>query len=72
MFAGYCILFAAILVVVYLFCALIGGGIMAYILGFLLLVAVLAALATIVTKLRELEEKLDKLLGRGEEGDGHE
>ena len=67
MFAGYCILFAAILVVAYFFCALIGGEIMAYILGFLLLVAVLAALATIVMKLGNLEEKIDKLLGR--EGD---
>ena len=71
MFAGYCILFAAILVVAYFFCALIGGEIMAYILGFLLLVAVLAALATIVTKLGDLEEKIDRLLRR-EEGDGHE
>ena len=71
MFAGYCILFATILVVVYFFCALVGGEIMAYIVGFFLLVAVLAALATILRKLADLEEKIDKLLGQGGD-DSHE
>ena len=71
MFFGYCILFAAILAAVYFFCALIGGEIMVYTLGFVILAAVLAALATIVTKLGDLEEKIDKLLRRGE-GDEHE
>lgn len=71
MFFGYCILFAAILVAAYFFCAMIGGEIMAYMLGFAILVAALAALATIVTKLGDLEEKIDKLLGqRGD--DSHE
>ena len=70
MFATYCILFAAVLVVVYFFCSLIGGEILAYILGFAILVAALAALATIVTKLRDLEEKIDKLLK--EKKDEHE
>ncbi len=70
MFFGYCILFAAILFTAYFFCAMIGGEIMAYILGFAILVAALAALATIVTKLGDLEEKIDKLLK--EKKDGHE
>ncbi len=70
MFFGYCILFAAILVAAYFFCAMIGGEIMAYILGFAILVAALAALATIVTKLGDLEEKIDKLLK--EKKDTHE
>ena len=71
MFFGYCILFAAILVAAYFFCAMIGGEIMAYILGFAILVAALAALATIVTKLGDLEEKIDKLQRRSED-DSHE
>lgn len=62
MFFGYCILFAAILFAAYFFCGMIGGETMAAILGFLIFSAVLAALATIVTKLGDLEEKLDKLL----------
>ena len=70
MFFGYCILFAAILVTAYFFCGMIGGEIMAYILGFAILVAALAALATIVTKLGDLEEKIDKLLK--EKKDEHE
>ena len=71
MFFGYCILFAAILIVAYFFCALIGGEIMAYILGFVILAAVLAALATIVTKIGDVEEKLDRLL-RQKGDEGHE
>ncbi len=70
MFFGYCILFAAILATAYFFCGMIGGEIMAYILGFAVLVAALAALATIVTKLGDLEEKIDKLLK--EKKDTHE
>ena len=71
MFAGYCILFAAILIAAYFFCVLVGGEVMAYILGFVILVAALAALATIVTKLGDLEEKVDKLM-KHREDEGHE
>ncbi len=71
MFFGYCILFAAILAAAYFFCGMIGGEIMAYLLGFAILVAALAALATIVTKLGDLEEKMDKLM-KHREDEGHE
>ena len=71
MFFGYWVLFAAILVVGAYFATLFQSSIVIGILGLLLVAAVLAALATIVTKLGDLEEKINKLLER-KEGEGHE
>lgn len=61
MFFVYWLQFAAILIAIVFFGSFWGDTAL-YIVGFLLLAAVLAALATIVTKLGDLEEKLDKLL----------
>ena len=60
MFVTYWILFAAILVVSFFLCSAFGN--VMYILGILFLAAVLAALATIATRIRDLEGKIDKLL----------
>ena len=70
MFFGYWVLFAAILVAGAYFATLFQSSIVMGILGLLLVAAILAALATIVTKLGDLEEKIDKLLN--EKKDEHE
>lgn len=60
MFVTYWILFAAVLVVSFFLSSAFGN--VMYILGILFLAAVLAALATIATRIRDLEGKIDKLL----------
>ena len=70
MFITYWLLFAAVLVVGVLFGSCFDSMTALYILGFLALAAVLAALATTVTKLGDLEKKIDKLLN--EKKDEHE
>lgn len=68
MFVTYWILFAAVLVVSFFLSSAFGN--VMYILGILFLAAVLAALATIATRIRDLEGKIDKLLE--EKKDEHE
>ena len=71
MFIVYWILFVVVLLVAIFVGSCLGSTTVMYVLGLLLTAGVLAALATIVTKLGDLEEKIDKLLGR-REGDGDE
>ena len=71
MFFVYWLLFAVVLLVAIFLGSCLGSTTVLYVLGLLLVAAVLAAMATIVTKLDDLEEKLDKLLRLGE-GDNHE
>lgn len=71
MFIVYWILFVVVLLVAIFVGSCLGSTTVMYVLGLLLTAGVLAALATIVTKLGDLEEKIDKLLGR-REGDGNE
>ncbi len=70
MFITYWILFACVLVVGIMVGGYVAGAAVLYIMGFLALAAVLAALATTVTRLGELEKKIDKLLN--EKKDEHE
>ena len=71
MFFIYWLLFVVVLLVAIFLGSCLGSTTVLYVLGLLLVTAVLAALATIVSKLGDLEEKIDKLLRRGED-DGHE
>ena len=71
MFFVYWLMFAVVLLVAIFLGSCLGSTTVLYVLGLLLVAAVLAAMATIVTKLDDLEEKLDKLLRLGE-GDNHE
>lgn len=71
MFFIYWLLFVVVLLVAIFLGSCLGSTTVLYVLGLLLVAAVLAALATIVSKLGDLEEKIDKLLRRGED-DGHE
>ena len=71
MFIVYWILFVVVLLVAIFVGSCLGSTTVMYVLGLLLTAGVLAALATIVTKLGDLGEKIDKLLGR-REGDGNE
>lgn len=70
MFITYWILLACVLAFGLLLGGSLGGMTAIYILGLLALAAVLAALATTVTKLRDLEKKIDPL--RNEKKDEHE
>ena len=70
MFITYWILFACVLVVGIMVGGYVAGAAVLYIMGFLALAAVLAALATTVTRLGDLEKKIDKLLN--EQKDEHE
>lgn len=70
MFITYWILFACVLVVGIMVGGYVAGAAVLYIMGFLALAAVLAALATTVTRLGDLEKKIDKLLN--EKKDEHE
>lgn len=70
MFITYWILFTCVLVLGILVVNFIGAIAGLYIMGLLALAAVLAALATTVTKLGDLEKKIDKLLN--EKKDEHE
>ena len=70
MFITYWILFACVLVVGIMVGGYVAGAAVLYIMGFLALAAVLAALATTVTRRGELEKKIDKLLN--EKKDEHE
>ena len=71
MFFVYWLLFVVVLLVGIFLGSCLGGTTVMYVLGLLLVAAVLAALATIVTKLGDLEEKIDKLQRRSED-DSHE
>ena len=68
MFFVYWVLFALVLACGVAFCSSLGGPAI-YILGLLALSAVLAALAALVTKFRDLEEKIDKLLNEKKDQD---
>lgn len=70
MFITYWILFACVLIVGIMAGGYVAGAAVLYIMGFLALAAVLAALATTVTRLGNLEKKIDKLLN--EKKDEHE
>lgn len=70
MFITYWILFACVLVVGIMVGGYVAGAAVLYIMGFLALAAVLATLATTVTRLGDLEKKIDKLLN--EKKDEHE
>lgn len=71
MFFVYWLLFVVVLLVAIFLGSCLGSTTVLYVLGLLLVAAVLAALATIVTKLGDLEEKIDKLQRRSED-DSHE
>ena len=69
MFFVYWVLFALVLACGVAFCSGLGIPAAIYILGLLALSAVLAALAALVTKFRDLEEKIDKLLNEKKDQD---
>ena len=64
MFFVYWLLFVVVLLVAIFLGSCLGSTTVMYVLGLLLVAAVLAALATIVSKLGDLEEKIDKLLNK--------
>ena len=67
MFFVYWLLFVVVLLVAIFGGSCLGSTTVMYVLGLLLIAAVLAALATIVSKLGDLEEKIDKLQRRSED-----
>lgn len=70
MFITFWLLFACVLAFGFLLGSALAGTAVIYILGLLALAAILAALATTVTKLGDLEQKIDQLLN--EKKDEHE